>query len=158
MPDSPGRRVVFDGSSISLDPGASGRTFFADGRCFEGSPEPRAWASVCASTDSGAALPFDAPEVQQARRDALAWWLPLLGGDLVCVTTLALDGVRYGGAITVVRSDRDLSADPFARLFASTLIDVSGTFAVVDPPLGPVIERYAGHPWPGGGFPSSHPS
>ena len=42
--------------------------------------------------------------MQQARRDALAWWVALLGPDFVCLTTLALDAVRYGGAITVARS------------------------------------------------------
>lgn len=41
------------------------------------------------------AVPFDFPEVQQARRDALAWWIDLLGDSLVCVTTLAADPVHY---------------------------------------------------------------
>lgn len=112
----------------------------------------RAWVSACASTDPTAAIPFDAPEVQFARREALAWWIALLGGDLVCLTTLSLDGVRYAGALTVVRRERDLSADPFARLFPATLIEAPNLFSNVVPPPGPVIERYAGHPWPGGGF------
>ena len=59
--------------------------------------------------DNGARLPFDTPEVQQVRRDALAWWIPLLGESLVCLTTLALDPVNYGGAITVA-TDLALSA------------------------------------------------
>ena len=152
MADSPGRRIAFDGESLSLDASAGGRTFLADERCLEGEAEPVAWASVCASTASDAAIPFDAPEVQFARREAYAWWIPLFGADLVCITTLALDGVRCGGAITVVRRERDLGADPFARLFPATVLDAGGLFAAVAPPPGPVVERYAGHPWPGGGF------
>ncbi len=63
---------------------------------------------VCASPDPGAFLLFDAPEVQQARRDALAWWIALLGDALVCLSTLTLDASHYGGAITVARSPRAL--------------------------------------------------
>ncbi len=152
MGGSPGRRIAFDGTRLSIAAGAGGRSFLADERCFEGEPEREAWAGVCASTDPEAALPFDAPEVQSARREALAWWIPLLGDDLVCLTTLALDGVRCAGAITVVRRERDLSADPFARLVAATVVAAPALFTTVDPPPGPVIERYAGHPWPGGSF------
>lgn len=148
----PGRVLVFDGASLSLDPDAPGRAFLADERCFEGPPVERAWAHVCASVDPAAAIRFDEPEVQHARRETFAWWIPLLGDDLVCLTTLALDGALYGGAITVVRRERDLSDDPFARLFPATAIESGGLFAEVDPPPGPVVERYAGAPWPGGRF------
>lgn len=150
--DGPGRIVVFDGTSLTLDPAADGRAFLADERCFEGPPVERAWASVCASTDPGATIRFDEPEVQFARREAFAWWIPLLGPDLVCLTTLALDGARYGGAITVVRSARDLRDDPFAQLFPGRMIECGGLFSEVAPPPGPVVERYAGAPWPGGSF------
>lgn len=154
MADSPGRRIAFDGESLSLGSGEGDgwRSFLADERCFEGEAEPRAWASVCASTDPEASVPFDAPEVQFARREAYGWWIPLLGEDLVCLTTLALDGVRCAGAITVVRRDRDLVDDPFARLFPAMVIEANDLFAPVAPPPGPVVERYAGHPWPGGSF------
>ncbi len=96
-------------------------------------------------------LEFDQPEVQQVRRDALAWWIPLLGEDLVCVTTLALDASLYGGAITVARRPDRFADDPFARIFPGTVVRTD-LFAQVDPPVGPVIERYAGRPWPGGRF------
>lgn len=150
--DGPGRVVVFDGASLTLDADADGRAFLADERCFEGRPVERAWASVCASTDPGATIRFDEPEVQFARREAFAWWIPLLGADLVCLTTLALDGAGCGGAITVVRSERDLGDDPFAQLFPGRVIECGGLFSEVAPPPGPVVERYAGAPWPGGSF------
>lgn len=148
--DGPGRVIVYDGASLSLDPESSGRAFLADERPFEGQQLERAWAHVCASSDPEAAIRFDEPEVQFARREALAWWIPLLGDDLVCLTTLALDGARYGGAITVVRRERRLADDPFARLFAGSLVECGGLFSEVAPPPGPVIERYGGAPWPGG--------
>ena len=152
LPEGPGRRIAFDGTALSLDELDGGRFFLADERCFEGEPEPEAWAHVCASTDPDAAIPFDAPEVQFARRQAFASWIPLLGTDLICITTLALDGVRYGGAITVLRRRLDVSADPFTRLFTGTLIPAPDLFSSVKPPPGPIIERYAGAPWPGGHF------
>lgn len=150
--DGPGRVIVFDGASLSLEADADGRAFLADERCFEGPRVNPAWAHVCALTDPDAAIRFDEPEVQFARREAFAWWFQLLGDDLVCLTTLALDGARYGGAITVVRRERSFADDPFARLFPSTVIECGGLFAAVPPPPGPVVERYAGAPWPGGSF------
>ena len=85
------------------------------------------------------------------RRDVLAWWIPLVGDDLVCLTTLALDSSRYGGAITVART-RDLFVDdPFARIFPGTVVRTD-LFAPVDPPPGPIVERIAGVAWPGGRF------
>lgn len=112
---------------------------------------PGAWAHVCALADERARIAFDQPEVQQARRDALAWWIPLLGDELVCISTLALDDVYFGGASTVARSPDRFDQDPFARLFAGT-IERSDCFCEVLPPAGPVLERYAGVPWPGGRF------
>ena len=122
-----------------------------DARCVEGQPIPGAYAHVCALPDGGAALGFDQPEVQQVRRDALAWWIPMLGDALVCVTTLALDEARYGGAITVTRRPVQWSADPFTRIFAGTVLRTELLCEVL-PPAGPVIERYNGVAWPGGSF------
>ena len=85
------------------------------------------------------------------RRDALAWWIALLGDALVCLTTLALDESSYGGAITVTREPVRWEDDPFARIFAGTVVR-SDLFCAVTPPAGPVVERYAGVPWPGGRF------
>jgi hypothetical protein len=127
-----------------------GRRFRADPRCFAGEPI-RAWAHVCALPREDAKLPFDTVEVQQARRDALAWWIPLLGDALVCLTTLALDSVNYGGAITVATDPSLFGHDPFARIFAGTTVETR-LFVRVEPPAGPAIERYRGVAWPGGSF------
>ncbi len=145
------RAVVFDGEQLALDEGAEGRVFSADSRCLEGQPVMGAFAHVCALTDPEAALAFDQPEVQQARREAMAWWIPLLGDSLVCLTTFSLDAVRYGGAVTVCTHERAFADDPFARLFPGTVVRTD-MFSRVDPPAGPVVERYAGAPWPGGSF------
>jgi hypothetical protein len=140
--------VVFDGRALTLD--GPGRRFRVDPRVLApGSPE--AFAHVCASPDPVAALRYDEPEFQAARRDALAWWIGLLGDDFVCLTTLAVDASRTGGAITVARARDRFEDDPFARLFAGTVVQTD-LFAPVPPPGGPVIERYAGAPWPGGSF------
>ena len=113
-----------------------------------------AYAHVCAAVDEAAKLPFDTQEVQQARRDALAWWIPLLGGSLVCLTTLAVDSVNYGGAVTVTTDPSRFDEDPFARLFPGTVVRTS-LFCEVPAPPGPVIERYRGVAWPGGMHPST---
>ena len=64
-------------------PGCSTITACADPRRFQGRPVP-AWAHACALRDDAAGLPYDTPKVQGVRRDALAWWIPLLGDALVC--------------------------------------------------------------------------
>ena len=143
--------VVFDGKRLSADLKAPGRRLRADPRSLAGEPVAGAFAHVCALVDREAALRFDEPEVQHARRDALARWLPLLGDAFVCLTTFALDASRYGGAMTVARDPACFAADPFVRLFPGTVV-ATDLFAEVPPPGGPVIERYAGVPWPGGRF------
>jgi hypothetical protein len=142
--------VVFDGEQLSADPRAPGRRLRVDVRCLEGEPVA-AYAHVCALPDREAALRFDEPEVQQARRDALAWWIPLLGPDYVCLSTFAIDASRYGGAVTVARDPSRFGDDPFARLFPGTVVHTD-LFGEAPPPAGPPIERYGGAPWPGGRF------
>jgi hypothetical protein len=143
--------LVFDGERLSAEPRARGRRLRIDARCLDGDPVTGAYAHVCALAERDAALRFDEPEVQQARRDCLAWWIPLLGADLVCLSTFALDASRCAGAVTVARDPSRFENDPFARLFPGTLVR-SDLFSVVPPPPGPAIERYAGAPWPGGRF------
>ena len=147
----PFARIVFDGVGLSADPHAPGRRFRIDSRCLAGPPVKGAYAHVCALTEDDAALRFDEPEVQQARRDALAWWIPLLGDSLVCVSTFAIDASLCAGAVTVARDPARFEDDPFARLFPGTVVRTD-LFSAVSPPVGPVIERYSGAPWPGGGF------
>lgn len=142
--------VSYDGRHLRAGWGP-GRRFAIDARCLRGEPVRGAYAHVCALADPDAALAFDQPEVQQVRRDALGWWIGLLGDALVCLTTLALDEARYGGAITVTRRPVGWQDDPFARIFAGTVLR-SDLFCAVTPPAGPVIERYAGVAWPGGRF------
>jgi hypothetical protein len=143
--------LVFDGERLTPDPRAPGRRVRIDARCLAGEPIPGAYAHVCALADHDTALRFDEPEVQQVRRDALEWWLPLLGDELVCVSTFALDVSGYGGAVTVARHPDRFENDPFARLFPGTVVETD-LFCEVPLPSGPVIERYAGVPWPGGSF------
>jgi hypothetical protein len=144
-------RIVFDGRRLSTTLGATGRRFRADPRWFLGEPIDGAYAHVCALPYDTAQLPFDHPEIQQVRRDALAWWIPLLGDSLVCLTTLAVDSVNYGGAITVARSPAMFGHDPFARIFPGTIVRTN-LFSQVFAPTGPTIERYSGVAWPGGSF------
>jgi hypothetical protein len=122
-----------------------------DPSCIRGEPLPGLWAHLCAARERTDVLPYEHPEVQQARRDALAWWIPLVGDSLVCLTTLALDAVNYAGSITVARDPALFAADPFTRLFPGETVQ-SDLFCTVPPPSGPVIERYSGVAWPGGGF------
>ena len=143
--------VVFDGERLSADPKTPGRRLRVDSRCVEGERVAGAYAHVCALPERSAAVRFDEPEVQQARRDALAWWIPLLGDAFVCLSTFALDASRCGGAVTVAREPFRFEDDPFARLFPGTAVE-SDIFCEVAPPAGPAIERYAGAPWPGGRF------
>lgn len=143
-------RIVWDGRRLETAPGAPGRRLRADPRVFAGEPV-RAFAHVCALADEAAQLPFDQPEVQQVRRDVLAWWIPLLGERLVCLTTLAVDSVNYGGAITVATDPSAFHDDPFARIFPGTIVETD-LFCPVLPPVGPVGERTAGVAWPGGSF------
>jgi hypothetical protein len=143
--------VRFDGRKLDPGPKGPGRRLRVDPRCLAGDPVAGAVAHVCALADPDATLRFDEPEVQGARRDALAWWIGLLADDFVCLSTFALDASRCAGAVTVARSSSRFGDDPFLRLFGGTVVETDA-FSPVPPPPGPVIERYAGAPWPGGSF------
>jgi len=144
-------RLIWDGERLATELHAAGRRFRADPRCLAGEPVADAWAHDCALADGDARLPFDFPEIQHCRRDALAWWIPLLGDSFVCLTTLAVDPVNYGGAVTVARDASCFDSDQFARIFPGTVVRTS-LFCALAPPPGPVIERYSGVAWPGGSF------
>lgn len=125
----------------------SGLRVRPDPRCIRGEPVPGAVAHVCV----GEPIPYDVSELQQARRDVLAWWIGLLGDSFICMTTLALDTVHCVGAITVATTDDHFDDDPFVRIFPGSTVQ-SDLFCRVAPPAGPVIERYSGVAWPGGRF------
>ena len=146
--------MVFDGERLTTDTSAEGRRLRIDARCVEGAPVEGAYAHVCALTDADAQIPYDEPEVQGVRRDAMAWWIPLLGDSFICISSLATDVVHYGGAITVARDPARFDEDPFARLFEGTTVETD-LFSPVPPPAGPVVERYTGAPWPAGSFSGS---
>lgn len=152
--DKPYGELYWDGAELSPRAGPGRRRLGVDRRCIEGDGVPGCFAHVCALPDESAVIPFDQPEVQAARRDALAWWIPLLGADLVCISTFSVSSVHFAGAVTVARRPDLFGEDPFARLFPGTVVR-SGLFGVVPPPAGPIMERVAGAPWPGGRFPAA---
>lgn len=147
------RELFWDGERLELGPYAGGRRMCVDARVLAAAPVPGCFAHVCALIDDGARVPFDQPEVQEARRAALAWWIPMLGDALVCLSTFSLDSVHCAGAVTVARHPHFFDQDPFARLFEGTTVSTD-LFGFVAPPPGPLIERVAGVPWPGGLFPA----
>lgn len=90
---------------------------------------------------------YDDPTVSQAIRDVLA------GPPPDAVTTFVRDGVHLAGALTARRDRYDLTGDPFARLGPQRLLEVdAGLLGKVPMPCGPVMQRYAGQPWPAEGF------
>lgn len=90
----------------------------------------------------------DDPMAVQARRAVLR------DGRPAAVSMLTGDPVHLAGAITVARTDRPeeilaLRDDPFARLGPVRLLDIgAGILGAAPLTVGPVIERYAGAPWP----------
>lgn len=154
MADSATREVFWNGEELTLDQAGDTRRLRMDGRCLESESVIGCFAHVCALPDDRARIPFDQPEVQDARRAALAWWIPMLGDALVCLSTFSEDSVHCSGAVTVARHPHLFDQDPFARLFRGTTVSTD-LFGLVAAPAGPLIERIAGVPWPGGTFPSA---
>lgn len=115
-----------------------------DARAIDVSGEA-AWVSLVLSPD-GVSLDFDDPAVLGATRDVLAqpWSAAVL-------STLVVEEMRFGGAVTAVRDDpRRLGDDPFARLFPARILRVdAGLLGTMPAPVGPGTQRYgAGNPWP----------
>lgn len=119
----------------------------ADARVVDPEGEP-GWVSLIVVPAARAPL-FDDPGVSAALRAVLA------GPPADAVTTFVRDATRFAGAVTVRRRDPDrLRDDPFARLARPVVARVAGgLFGRTPPPAGPVIQRYAGQPWPAAGFP-----
>ncbi len=103
----------------------------------------------------GAAPLFDAPAVQQLTRRLAE---PDLGGRRPdAVSTFTRDPVHYAGGLTVHRDGRpvaDLLRDSWLRrLGPVTALHVpAGVVGRTSLPTGRGTQRYAGAPWPVGGF------
>ena len=93
---------------------------------------------------------FDDPTVSGALRAVLS------GPPPDAVSTFVRDSSHFAGAVTVRRRDpARLADDPFARLGPARRLRVGpGLFGRGAPLPGPVIQRYAGQPWPAAGFDS----
>lgn len=103
----------------------------------------------------GLAPLFDDPAVSGALRAVLS------GPPVDAVSTLTRNSTHFAGSVTVLRGPdaaRRLRDDPFRRLVPGQILRVpAGLFGSVPPPPGPVIQRYAGHPWPAAGFTDGGP-
>ena len=121
----------------------------ADARGFDPDGEP-GWVSLLLLPAARAPL-FDDPAVSAALRAVLG------GPPADVVTTFVRDTTHLAGAVTLRRVDPGrLRDDPFARLGRPVLARVgAGLFGRTPPPAGPVIQRYAGQPWPASGFPTT---
>jgi hypothetical protein len=117
-----------------------------DARLVDPGGDP-AWVSLVLIARDRAPL-FDDPSVSGALRAVLA------GPPPDGVSTFVRDSSHFAGAVTVVRSSAErLRDDPFARVAPAARLRVEGGLFGRTPPVpGPVIQRYAGKPWPAAGF------
>ncbi len=90
---------------------------------------------------------FDDAAVQHARRRVHA------GGPWTAVTTLVSDPVRFRGSLVAAPGEGALD-DPFAQVAPARALAVGPGLLSAGPLRlpAPVIERYAGRPWPQAGF------
>jgi hypothetical protein len=93
---------------------------------------------------------FDDPAVSQAMRRVLS------DPPADAFTTFVRDSSHFCGSLTVRRRDPwALRDDPFARLGPRRILEVGpGLLPAIGrvPALGPVVQRYAGQPWPAARF------
>jgi hypothetical protein len=92
---------------------------------------------------------FDDAAVQRGRR------LLLAHGGFDAVTTFSRDASTFGGALCAWRGDGQPD-DPFAQVAPARRVTVGPGLIAEGPPLlpGPIVERYAGQPWPADRFPA----
>ena len=103
-----------------------------------------AWVSLALAAP-GLRLPYDDVAVTQAMRAVLG------RPPALAMSTLSLDASAIGGAFTAALDPESpaLLGDPFRRLFPARLLRVGEGFVGSMPaPPGPVVQRYAGAPWP----------
>lgn len=108
---------------------------------------PPTWLSLLLLPRDRSPL-FDDPAISGAMRAVL------VGPRLDGVSTLVRDSSHFAGSVTIRRdSPARLVDDPLARLGPARRLRVAaGLFGIVPPVPGPVIQRYAGQPWPVAGF------
>jgi hypothetical protein len=112
----------------------------ADPRAFDPSG-PAAWLSFV--RPPARAVLFDDLAVQRARQRVMEGPVPL------AVTTFACDPSHFAGSLTAWPDAAAAARDPFARVWPARLLRAGpGLVAGVPVALGPVLERYAGTPWP----------
>jgi hypothetical protein len=115
----------------------------ADARMFDPGGAP---AAVSLTLAGRFRVLFDDPAVQRARQ------LVLEDPRLGLVTTFSASASRLGGSLIAARgadAEAVLADDPFARVLAPRRLTVAaGLIGAPLPPAGPVLERYAGAPWP----------
>lgn len=114
----------------------------ADLRTFD----PDGPATTASYVLAGRDVLFDDSAVQRARQHVLAAARPW-----TAVTTLVSDDVHFRGSLLAAPVAFD---DPFAAIAPPTLLAVGPGLISAGPALlpAPVIERYAGKPWPQTGF------
>lgn len=108
---------------------------------------PRASASYLL-VDAQRDLVFDDPVVQRARQLVLA-----AGGPWTSLTTLVSDASHFRGSLVAVPGDGDFD-DPFELIGRGRRLHLEPGLLSAGPLRlpSPVIERYAGQPWPQSGF------
>jgi hypothetical protein len=115
----------------------------ADARVFDSDGPP---AAVSLTLAGPLRVLFDDPAVQRARQ------LVLEDPRLGLVTTFSASASHLGGSLIAARgadADAVLAGDPFARVLPARRLTVAaGLIGAPPPPAGPVLERYAGAPWP----------
>ena len=98
---------------------------------------------------AGRDIPFDDPAVQRARQLLLATPAPW-----TAATTLVGDSVHFRGSLLAADPEAWPASDPFTLVAPARRIRI-GPGLMSGGPLrlpAPVIERYAGQPWPQSGF------
>lgn len=119
----------------------------ADPAAFDpgGPPATASYVLVPASR----AVIFDDPAVQRARQLVLAAAEPWSA-----VTTLVADAVHFRGSLTAVAEPGAAFDDPFTLVAPARRLAVGPGLLSAGPLRlpSPVIERYAGQPWPQSGF------
>ncbi len=108
---------------------------------------PRASASYLL-VRRGRDVVFDDPAVQRARQLVLA-----AAGPWTAVTTLVSDAVHFRGSLVAVPGGGEVD-DPFELIAPGRRLRVEAGLLSAGPLRlpAPVLERYAGQPWPQSGF------